>query len=77
MLSSHLRRNSCYRSCAHGQDLLCSQLRADEAKGSIQWKMTRKPRLCVKTADNCDVVILSTAAVVGVAIETVIDQILE
>ena len=31
---------SCYRSCAHGQSLLCLQLRADEAKGSIQWKMT-------------------------------------
>ena len=46
--------NSCYRSCAHGQGLLCLQLRADEAKGSIQWKMTLQPRLCVKTADNCD-----------------------
>ena len=32
--------NSCYRSRAQGQDLLCLQLRADEAKGSIQWKMT-------------------------------------
>ena len=47
--------NSCYRSCAHGQGFLCLQLHADEAKGSIQWKMTLKPRLCVKTADNCDV----------------------
>ena len=46
--------NSCYRSCAHGQGLLCLQLRADEAKGSIQWEMTLKPRLCVKTTDNCD-----------------------
>ena len=34
--------------------LLCLQLREDEAKGSIQWKMTPLPRLCVKTADNCD-----------------------
>ena len=32
-------KNSCYRSCAHGQGLLCLQLRADEAYGSIQWKM--------------------------------------
>ena len=31
---------SCYRSCAHGQGLLCLQLRADEAYGSIQWKTT-------------------------------------
>jgi len=46
--------NSCYRSCAHGQSLLCLQLRADEAEGSIQWKMTLSPRLCVKTADNSD-----------------------
>ena len=45
---------SCYRSCAHGQSLLCLQLRADEGKGSIQWKMTLQPRLCVKTADNSD-----------------------
>ena len=28
--------SSCYRSCAHGQGLLCLQLRTDEAKGSIQ-----------------------------------------
>ena len=46
--------NSSYRSCAHGQSLLCLQLRADEANGSIQWKMTLQPRLCVKTADNSD-----------------------
>ena len=46
--------NSCYRSCAHGQSLLCLQLRADEAYGSVQWKMTLQPRFCVKTADNCD-----------------------
>ena len=46
--------NSCYRSCAHGESLLCLQLRVDEAYGSIQWKMTLKPRFCVKTADNCD-----------------------
>ena len=45
---------TCYRSCAHGQGLLCFQLRADEFLGSIQWKMTLLPRLCVKTADNCD-----------------------
>ena len=34
-------------------------LRADEAKGSIQWKMTLQPRLCVKTADKsyCDVLV--------------------
>ena len=32
--------NSCCRSCAHGESLLCLQLRADEAYGSIQWKMT-------------------------------------
>ena len=31
--------NSCYRSCAPGQGLLCLQLRADESKGSVQWKM--------------------------------------
>jgi len=41
--------NSCYCSCSHGQGLLCLQLRADEAKGSIQW-----PRLYVKTAYNSD-----------------------
>ena len=41
--------NSCYRSCAHGQSLLCLQLPAD---GSIQWEMTLWPCLCVKTADN-------------------------
>ena len=46
--------NSCYRSCAHGQSLLCLQLRVDEAYRSIQWKMTLWPRLCVKTADNYD-----------------------
>ena len=46
--------NSCYRSCGHGQSLLCLQLRADEAYGSVQWKMTLQPRFCVKTADNCD-----------------------
>ena len=46
--------NSCYRSCAHGQSLLCLQLREDEAYGSTQWKMTHLSRLCVKTADNCD-----------------------
>ena len=46
--------NSCYRSCAHGQGLLCLELRADKAEGSTQWKMTLKPRLCAKTADNCD-----------------------
>ena len=40
-------QNSCYRSCAHGQSLLCLQLRADE-------KMTLYPRLCVKTANNSD-----------------------
>lgn len=46
--------NSCYRSCTHGKSLLCLQLHADEAKGSIQWKMTLQPRLCVKTTDNSD-----------------------
>ena len=40
--------NSCYRSCAREQGLLCLQLRADEAYGSIHWKMTLYPRLCVK-----------------------------
>ena len=44
--------NSCYRSCAHGQSLLCLQLSADGAKESTQWEMTLKPRLCVKTANN-------------------------
>ena len=28
------------RSSRDGKSLLCLQLRADEAKGSIQWKMT-------------------------------------
>ena len=46
--------NSCYRSCAHGQSLLCLQLCADKAYGSIQWEMAPKSLLCVKTADNCD-----------------------
>jgi len=46
--------NSCYRSCAHRQSLLCLQLREVEAYGSTQWKMTHLSRLCVKTADNCD-----------------------
>ena len=40
-------QNSCYRSCAHGQSLLCLQLRVDQ-------KMTLYPRLCVKTANNSD-----------------------
>ena len=31
--------NRCYRGCAQGQGLLCLQLRVDEAKGPIQWKM--------------------------------------
>ena len=48
------KENSCYRSCAHGKSLLCLQLHADEVKGSIQWKMTLQPRLCVKTTDNSD-----------------------
>ncbi|XP_015759127.1 PREDICTED: syntaxin-binding protein 5-like [Acropora digitifera] len=42
--------NSCYRSCAHGQSLLCLQLCADKAYGSIQWEMTPKSLLCSKTA---------------------------
>ena len=46
--------NSCCRSYAHEQSLLCLQLRADEAQWSIQWKMTLQPRLCVKTAGNSD-----------------------
>ena len=46
--------NSCYRSCAHRQSLLCLQLRADEANGLMKWKMTLKPCLCDKTTDNCD-----------------------
>ena len=33
------------------QELL---LHAGEAYESIQWKMTHQPRLCVKTADNCN-----------------------
>ena len=32
----------------------CLQLHADEANGSIQWKMTHQSRLYVKTADNCN-----------------------
>ena len=39
-LTFEWKDNSCYRSCAHGQSLLCLQLHADEAEGSIQWKMT-------------------------------------
>ena len=46
--------NSGYRSCAHGQSLLCLQLCADNAYGSIQWETTPNSLLCVKTADNCD-----------------------
>ena len=44
-------RNSCHRSCAHRQGPLCLQLRADEAKGSIQWKMTL---FVYSFADTCD-----------------------
>ena len=43
--------NSCYRSCAHGQSLLCLQLCADKANGQYSGKW---PRLCVKTANNSD-----------------------
>ena len=46
--------NSCYCSCAREQSLFCLQLHADEAYGSMQWKMTHYPRLFVKTADNCN-----------------------
>ena len=46
--------NSCYYSWACRQSFLCLRLHSDEAYGSIQWKMTHKPRLHVKTADNCN-----------------------
>ena len=46
--------NSCYYSWACRQSFLCLRLHSDEAYGSIQWKMTHKPRLHVKTADNSD-----------------------
>ena len=32
----------------------CLQLQAEEAKGSIQLKMTREPSLSLKTADDCN-----------------------
>ena len=51
-LKSKQSPNSCYRSCSHGQGLLYLQLCADEAKGSIQRKMTLC--LCVKTAGFSD-----------------------
>ena len=34
------------------QIFFCTQLHVDEAHGSVQWKMTQYPRLCVKTADT-------------------------
>ena len=46
--------NSCYYSWARRQNFFCLQLHATEAKGSIQWEMTHYPRLCVKTAGNCN-----------------------
>ena len=46
--SFYSARNSCYRSCIHGQSLVCLQLHADEAYGSIQWKMTHWPRFVSK-----------------------------
>ena len=49
---SCLQLNSCYYSWACRQSFLCLRLHSDEAYGSIQWKMTHKPRLHVKTADN-------------------------
>ena len=48
------RFSSCYYSWACRQSLFCLRLHSDEAYGSIQWKMTHKPRLHVKTADNCN-----------------------
>ena len=35
-------------------NFFCLQLHATEAKGSIQWGMAPYPRLCVKTAGNCN-----------------------
>ena len=46
--------NSCYYSWARTQNFFCLQLHANEAKGSIQWEITHYPRLCVKTAGNCN-----------------------
>ena len=46
--------NSCYYSWACRQSFFCLRLHSEEAYGSIQCKMTHKPRLHVKTADNCN-----------------------
>ena len=42
------KNKSCYRICAQRARSLLF------AYGSIQWKMTHKPNLCVKTSDNCN-----------------------
>ena len=49
-----LCQNSCYYSRACRQSFFCLRLHSDEAYGSIQWKLTHKPRLHDKTADNCN-----------------------
>ena len=46
--------NSCYYSWACRQSFFCLRLHSDEAYGSIQWKLTHKPCLHDKTADNCN-----------------------
>ena len=46
--------NSCYYSWACRQSFFCLRLHSDEAYLSIHWKMTHKPRLHDKTADNCN-----------------------
>ena len=51
---SHGKGNSCYYSWACRQSFFCLRLHSYEAYGSIQWKMTHKPRFHVKTADNCN-----------------------
>lgn len=46
--------NSCCCSWACTQTFLSSQLHTDEVNGSMQWKLTHKLHLCVKTVDDCN-----------------------
>ena len=47
--------NCSYYSWACRQSIFRSRLHANEAYGSIQWKMAHYPCLCVKTADKCNI----------------------
>ena len=48
--------NSCYYTWACRQIFFCLEVHADEANGSIQWKITNSlVRPSIKTADSCSI----------------------